>query len=221
MFEYKNTMRFVCVIYLLCSCVEWILHNKIMHGNLKQLSQFPLIGDKLSQVAEDHLNHHKNVNMDMTMKHVDKNAKGLIFKWSSTFHIAIVLFFTSYIFKKEMKSQSRLLYILSISLFYSCLWNTIHLNMHNVDYKVKKEEGMCNLKKKQNHNMIYNFLWKYHAIHHLQKGNKKNFNIVLPGFDFIMGTFQNNCYDNTEYCKTNNDIRCLTKTKCLQNENIL
>ena len=105
MFEYKNTMRFVCVTYLLCSCVEWILHNKIMHGNLKQLSQFPLIGDKLSQVAEDHLNHHKNVNMDMTMKHVDKNAKGLIFKWSSTFHIAIVLFFTSYIFKKEMKSN--------------------------------------------------------------------------------------------------------------------
>ena len=102
-----------------------------------------------------------------------------------------------------------------------CIIWTIHLNMHNVDYKVQKEKGMMNFKKTKSHNKIYNYLWKYHATHHLQKGNKKNFNIVLPGFDVLMGTYQNNCYDNTEYCKTANDDRCAITASCLQGKNIL
>ncbi len=38
-------------------------------------------------------------------------------------------------------------------------------------------------------------------IHHFNKGEDKcNFNIILPGMDFIFGTYKN-CIDNTEFCK--------------------
>ena len=50
-------------------------------------------------------------------------------------------------------------------------------------------------------------LWVNHAIHHLQKGEKGNFNIILPGADFIFNTYKGKCYDNSNYCKDSNDER--------------
>lgn len=70
--------------------------------------------------------------------------------------------------------------------------------------------------------LIYRFLWKYHAIHHLRKGSKYNYNIVLPGFDLLMGTFHAFYYDNNAYCKTHHDERCLEKQiKILDNKDVL
>jgi sterol desaturase/sphingolipid hydroxylase (fatty acid hydroxylase superfamily) len=43
-------------------------------------------------------------------------------------------------------------------------------------------------------------------IHHLNKGdNKCNFNIILPGADFIMGTYRG-CVSNKEYYENNNNL---------------
>lgn len=38
-------------------------------------------------------------------------------------------------------------------------------------------------------------------MHHLVKGqNKGNYNIILPGGDYLLGTY-NSCVDNRDYCK--------------------
>ena len=73
-----------------------------------------------------------------------------------------------------------------ISYFYFMLWNSIHPEMHNVDLtnKITWRDGVKpqNVKKIKN-NFIYQWLLKYHSIHHLQKHIKKNFNIILAGMD--------------------------------------
>ena len=43
-------------------------------------------------------------------------------------------------------------------------------------------------------------------MHHLVKGqNKGNYNIILPGGDYLLGTY-NSCVDNIDYCKNPNKI---------------
>ena len=46
-------------------------------------------------------------------------------------------------------------------------------------------DGVPNHPKLLSHGRIYKWLWANHAIHHLQKGEKGNFNIILPGADYI------------------------------------
>ena len=53
-------------------------------------------------------------------------------------------------------------------------------------------------------------------IHHYNKGkNKCNFNIILPGIDFLFGTYKG-CVDNKEYCKKN--INLNDKEKRVKNK---
>ena len=43
-------------------------------------------------------------------------------------------------------------------------------------------------------------------LHHMNKGKDKcNFNIILPGADFIMGTYKG-CVDNSKLCNSNNKL---------------
>jgi len=207
--------------------IEWILHSKVMHGNPTSIKKIPFIGKLLSKTAQDHLNHHNEVNMDMTMSHVNENANGLIFTWATTFIVTLVLYGSNNLLFKltdtQISSKNKILYAVITGVLYSMIWNTIHVNMHNVQYKVKAKQGILNFKPSKNHNNLYKYLWQYHAIHHLQKGGKKNFNIVLPGFDWLMGTYQNKCFDNTKYCMENKaDHRCkIRQHDCLTNNEIM
>ena len=59
---------------------------------------------------------------------------------------------------------------------------------------------------------LYDWMWRNHALHHMQKGNTKgNYNIIVPGFDFLMGTHTDRVYDNAVYCKDADDKRCLER----------
>ena len=41
---------------------------------------------------------------------------------------------------------------------------------------------------------IYNYLWKHHVLHHCLKGaNAGNYNVTLPGADWIFGTLHSEC----------------------------
>lgn len=109
---------------------------------------------------------------------------------------------------------------------YMALWNSIHPDMHGVNLKLDIEKGPPRLLQMSPGGGLYKWLWKNHAIHHLQKGDKKNFNIVIPGMDHLLGTYQYLCYDNTEYCKENSDIVRICgegkpQSKCLSDDDVL
>ena len=96
-----------------------------------------------------------------------------------------------------------------IAILYFALWNTIHPEMHLIEDEIPWIKGIPSQKKYFNFdNFIYKWLLKNHTLHHLQKNNKGNFNIILPGFDYIFNTYYEKCYDNTDYCLDNeNDTR--------------
>ena len=63
-------------------------------------------------------------------------------------------------------------------------------------------------------NPMYKYLYINHGIHHLQKGEKYNYNIIFPMFDDLFFTKKyGKCYNNKKYCKLNRnkDKRCKSK----------
>lgn len=217
-------IKFIIVTYILFSFTEWLLHSKIMHGNPDSFKKIPFIGKLLAKTANGHLKHHIDVNMDMSL-HSKELSESLFFGWDTAFQVIAILLIIGVVNKKILKLSNKtyLIYILSISLIYCILWNNIHVDMHGIKGQISVKNGIPNKPGLLSRGPIYRYLWKYHAIHHLQKGERKgNFNIILPGADYIFGTHNGFCYDNNEYCKNNKDKRCtLAKKRCLTNSDIL
>ena len=78
-------IKFFILTYILCSFTEWFLHSQIMHGNMQSLSKVPIIGNALAETSRAHMEHHKEVNMDMTLNH-DKLEKNLFFSFPCLSH---------------------------------------------------------------------------------------------------------------------------------------
>lgn len=103
---------------------------------------------------------------------------------------------------------------LIISTCYYLLWNILHPTYHNYTGMEKYDWIKSNF--------IYKYLERYHLIHHLNKGEDKcNFNIILPGIDFLFGTYRGSI-DNTEFCNNTVDKTEKEKKICeMQRMNIL
>ncbi len=196
-------MTYLILIYIFISFYEWFIHRYIMHGDPDILSKIPLMGIYLAKTAEDHINHHKHVNIDMTLKEHNKTT-GVYFPWSTTlvFIVLLLLNIRRYI------SNSILISILAVCI-HNILWNNWHTKFHDYKHNVSIKEGLPTIGMLPS-GFIYNQLWKYHTVHHSQKGEKYNFNIIFPLFDHVFGTYNGDvCIDNMEYCKKNHsDDRC-------------
>jgi len=172
---------------LTLSFTEWFLHRYVMHGNPEALGRFPLIGSPLAKTADTHLEHHKTVQSDMTLKdHQDDNS--LIFRIETVLESALfsipILMLSGQFTLKEAVAVSAV-----SGLIYSLLWNSIHTKMHGQEV-ASRWDSTTPVNALAHRNPIYEFLWKYHAVHHVQKGKEKtNYNIILPGMDFIFGTY--------------------------------
>ena len=197
--------------YATCSFLEWFIHSKVMHGNPKKLTKFPVIGPFLSKTAKSHLDHHKEVLMDMTLDTKHPNMNELTFRWETTLLLFVLYFGLTYPVYRNMKINTKQCFIISasVALFYTFVWNNIHVDMHKVTDQINITHGVPNCPKMLSKGPVYNYLFKYHAIHHFQKGSSKgNYNIVLPGCDYIMNTHNGFRFNNVEYCKKNYDKRC-------------
>ena len=145
---------------------------------------------------ESHIQHHTIVNNNGNVNFQDdgmffdiKNVPILTISGFIIYYSISKLFRLNHS-KNEYKVISFIFLIMSI--LYYLLWNILHPSYH-------KYEGYEN--NSYQNSKIYNYLEKYHMIHHLNKGKEKtNFNIILPGIDFLFGTYKG-CVDNTEYCK--------------------
>ena len=200
---------YLIIIYIICSFYEYVLHRYIMHGDPETLQNVPLIGFKLAHTARMHLDHHKSVNIDMTLKENKKSIKGVIFGWRLTFLLILIMGVTS----KLLNLPSPIMIAVVTVLLHNLLWNNWHTRFHNYNYPANTTDGLPKLPNFPTPGQgIYSYLFKYHAIHHSQKGNKYNYNIIFPLFDHLFGTVSNDfCINNTKYCQQTDDDRCEQK----------
>jgi hypothetical protein len=214
-----RVILYLIASYITISLLEYLLHRYIMHGNPGELSKFPFIGTLLADTAESHLEHHKNVNIDMTLVSQDESTGGLFFGWHLSVKFTAMLFFLY-----TLIGMSLPMVIAACSVVvHNFLWNNLHTRFHQYEHAIDFKNGLPTISSPTSFGKcVYIYLFKYHTIHHSQKGIKYNYNIIFPLFDHIFGTASNSyCIDNTGYCKVTSDFRCDQKQRhCLTNEDV-
>jgi hypothetical protein len=172
---------------------------------LKNLFEnIPIIYDRILIESSSHINHHLEVETDMTLKHIDDD-NSLFMSWNN--YILFFFFFLSSVFISKFITNYPISYTyifllgIIITFLYEYIWNKTHHTMHEYDkgYSILRgpyDEDIFDL------DPIKNILYMNHLRHHLQKGEKKgNYNVILLGADEWFG-YNNKTIDNTEYCKT-------------------
>jgi len=181
------------------SMTEWFVHRYIMHGD-KDKTTF----------ARDHVTHHIHTLPDMKLTSsseygdsVDKYL-GLYFVWRSSFVVFVVgcieCFILSYVTGLDVSPFFIITIVLIFCVYQSSFWNTIHPDIHEISLNLTWCEGLPGWNGwKQlfglitvNNSSLYEWMKANHRMHHIRKGvNKGNYNVTLPGADFIFGTYYN------------------------------
>lgn len=210
-----NLFISIITIYIILTFTEWFIHKNVMHKSDnkigKIMNEFYYLIHK-EYHSKSHINHHSI--MDPNGKILEEDS-GMYFNFYSSLFLIPITFITyliiSGLINKHTYNEYIIIFIvLSIlSLSYYKIWNIIHPKYHRYNDTYNKNNFIEN-------NFIYKYLEKYHMIHHLNKGdNKCNFNIIVPGADFIMGTYKG-CVSNKKYCENNNYLSDNDKKLCLQ-----
>jgi len=217
----KNTIYmffvFILSFYILISLFEWINHYYLMHYNgfLKKTLDWLNIKHENS-----HILHHKQTLLDQTLPDDNYIEEGLVFNLIDNEVILIFIFafffmclFWFYFpdFKNSFSLTCTLFITFLFISIYIWIWSSIHSHYHNVYIE-------CNQKLKFNENIVYSpirffvpdekssiykYLYWYHTIHHLTKGESKgNYNIIFPLFDFVFFTYKDTV-DNTLHFSKN------------------
>lgn len=211
------------VVYANLTTLEWLVHKYVMHGYDRV--NFPIVGKLIKNESEAHWEHHHEVNSDMSLDIEEKEQKhkGLFFRYKATVTFTAVLFVILNLQFKALKLNISHKATAAISVFstitYSFLWNNFHALLHGADNIIlSPTKGVPNNFQNKIVRWVpktwFNWMMLNHAQHHAVKGRSKgNYNIILPGFDYVMGTYNRPpCFDNTEFCK-DSDLGACDKPK--------
>ena len=180
MIKSQNIISSIFLMYLITTLTEWFVHKHIMHNN---------------KLDPGHIRHHKSVKRNMKLD--DKDFDEVDIKMGSHHTLLITTwsfisfnYILNHLCKVHVCKKKIIVFSVFLGIFYHQLWNKYHRKMHfEADYFKKTK------------NPYLKWMFENHAIHHLQKGNRKgNYNIVFPGGDLLMGDYRSDV-DNTEYCK--------------------
>jgi len=229
---YTKILLAIIVVYFDLTSLEWLVHKYVMHGYDRV--NFPVVGKLIENESTSHLAHHHEVLSDMTLdiqnKIDEEKGKGLFFHHEATALFTVVLYVLITLQFKLFKIDTKATTVFAISLIstigYSFLWNNFHSLLHGEsEIIIPGTEGVTNRYQNYVTPLVPNFWFEWmmlnHAQHHAVKGKSKgNYNIILPGFDYIMGTYNlPPCFDNTEFCE-NSDLKSCDKPKgCFYVEN--
>ena len=210
--NYIDGFNFAGLIYVMLSCLEYLLHKYTMHCDresklVKMIKKIPFVGNEFFVTCDRHIEHHLDVEKDM---HIDEPSSEQ--GWAVSAYLAPITMAIMAISRKvsNFDISNRMILVLSLVLcfIWQYIWNKVHVEMHNLEnkYSIKKgpyDQGLFDL------NPVTRVLFTNHANHHLQKGEKKgNYNVIVMGADEWFGA-NNKTPDNIEYCKTNkNDKVC-------------
>jgi len=188
---------YTVLVYIMFSMTEWVVHKYIMHGDK----------DKTS-FARDHIVHHIHTLPDMKLTNSAEYGEtinkylGLYFIWRSSIIVffigCIECFMLSYITGLQVSTFFIITLVLFFCLYQSSFWNTIHPDIHDISLKMSWKEGIPGWNGWKyilgmitvNNMSLYDWLKANHRMHHLRKGvHKGNYNVTLPGADFIFGSY--------------------------------
>ena len=199
---YIKLMMVVIIFYLELTIGEVLIHKYVMHNNPNSIMR-KIYGDY-------HIRHHMDVKSDMTLSD-NYFEEGLFFGWKYTLLLSILIFSIWYPTLHLFFTKINRNYIFGLSILmgitYKLLWDYLHYSFHQLSELESKRS-----------NPIFNWLFINHTIHHLQKGERKgNYNIIFPGGDFILGSY-NSCINNKKSC-TEKDQSDIMKTMCYYENN--
>lgn len=191
---------FILCLYFIFSFTEYVVHRYFMHSIEK------------TALSDNHWNHHKHTLDDMQLKKSEQyNSQvnkylGLYFTWTYTiivFYVGLIEGFLLYGCLKflcgiDIGILSVSFWVFLFCIYQSSFWNTIHPDIHNIRENISLWEGIPGSSiwvflfssiYIDDKNTIYDWFKKNHIMHHLRKGDSKgNYNVTLPGADWIMGT---------------------------------
>jgi TRAP-type mannitol/chloroaromatic compound transport system permease small subunit len=203
--EIKQLIITIITVYIIVSFIEWYIHRYLMHyTDNKVINAINYLFKKVYTIVHGYSQDNSHVQHHTIVKNngdVDEDDDGMFFDIKNipllTVSTSLIYYFISRMFKYNHSKNEYIgifIVLFIISCVYYKLWNILHPSYHNYhmnNYSFLKD------------NSIYKYLEKYHMIHHFNKGlEKTNYNIILPGADFLFGTYKG-CIDNTDYCKTN------------------
>lgn len=178
---------YIIFVYLVGTHVEYLLHRFIMHK-------------KHTVFGRHHITHHIHTNdTNMQLENTESPdhrelhpTDGLLVTPTEFIPILAGLFLTSYLFNRyyPVKLPTEFLVIVPILMTtYAVLtWNTIHTDIHN-----RNGQDMTFFAIPVSHlkgTTLYDWIVDNHIKHHIYKGEQKgNYNITLPGADFLWGTY--------------------------------
>jgi hypothetical protein len=159
--------------------------------------------NKYNILAIQHLEHHKYT---LNNSKVRKNV-GLYFTWYSTIFVLLIellqsiilyLFLSNY--KIYVSYNYAFIYVNLFCIYQSSFWNTIHPDSHYVIINISWYNGIpgwngwkfifSKIYLNQTTNLYDWFIYN-HRLHHIKKGKyRRNYNITLPGADFIVSYFE-------------------------------
>ena len=194
---------FVFLLYVIFSFTEYGVHKYLMHG--AKTGYNPL--------SQNHWTHHEHTLNNMELKKNDNynttvnKYLGLYFVWSYSCIVFLVGLSEGAVLYMILKSSdihvSPWLVVMTVAVFsvyQSSFWNTVHPDIHNIKDTLTIHEGipgwdgwkwLFSVFYVDNDRQItlYDWFKRNHTLHHSRKGVKKgNYNVTLPGADWILGT---------------------------------
>ena len=173
---------------------------------MKRIKKIPILGNEFFTTCDTHIEHHIDVEKDMHIDIPSDLEGGLYMSWYISPYLIpktiIIMILSRYISNIKISNSMIIIWSIIFCIVWQYIWNKVHVDMHNLEnnYSIKKgpyDEGLFNL------NYVTRLLFRNHANHHIQKGNRKgNFNVILLGADEWFNS-NNKDIDNSNYCKTN------------------
>lgn len=202
-----NIILLIIVLYITISLFEWFLHYYIMHehGVISKLSQ-----KIISKIHSSHTNHHKETHLTQQNNSNEGELVFCIFDppiiLVCVLIIIILLNIRSLIpqLKDTISVKALVIIILLTLLAYILSWNSIHTRYHNRKVKLTDQikYSLIPFFNPDTNSSIYKYLFRYHTLHHLNKGESKgNYNIILPLFDFVFNTYTSRVDNRLHFSK--------------------
>ena len=196
----RYLLLLIFLFYLNLSEVEWFVHTYLMHAENDTFI------DKLYKkfVNDDHKQHHRSINTDMTIiseLQIDKGDDLIKNEHVLSFiiiNLTIQIMFLHLFSVKYTKENIYTLIILNtiFGFIFKYVWNIIHPSIH---YEVSIPDVVRNTS-------LFKYMARKHTIHHLSKDPKKvNNNVAFPFVDYVLGT-NKNCVGNLKYFQEISDI---------------
>jgi len=155
------------VLALLMSFIEHQIHRRLMHRKNMLSGRLPAFKKVFEHHAILHHRHYYQIFTDEPVPHGQDRHLRLSMKEGFLEALPISVLMTT------ISWQGALTLLMVVGLHHF-IWNQIHMEMHKPEKRFFSQWS------------AYKFLARYHYLHH--RYPNKNFNVVLPLADYVLGT---------------------------------